>query len=106
MEILDTWWAIIRDGMEHIHPIQFAVIAILFGLMSSSVVSAIFGSLVASAVYIAVDAIRLSVTEHKAFALPVFDYAFWHFFLSLTAAFLVIVLAVYILKAIVAGLRG
>jgi hypothetical protein len=38
--------------------------------------------------------------------MPNFDQAFWHFFLSLTAAFLVVILVVYILKSLVASLRG
>ena len=106
MEILDAWWAVIRDGLYHIQPVQFVIIAILFGLTASSVVSSIFGAIAASAVYVAVGAILPVVTERKLFAMPHFDPAFWHFFLSLTAAFLVVILVVYILKSIVAGLRG
>jgi hypothetical protein len=106
MEILDAWWAVIRDGLYHIQPVQFVIIAILFGLTASSLVSSIFGSIAASAVYVAVSSILPVVTEHKLFAMPNFDQAFWHFFLSLTAAFLVVILVVYILKSLVASLRG
>ena len=37
MDLLDSWWAIIRDGLYHIHPIQFVIIGLLFGWMTSSV---------------------------------------------------------------------
>jgi len=106
MEIMDSWWAIIRDGIDHIQPLQFVIIAILFGLAASSVVSSLFGSIAASAVYIAVSTLLPVVIEHKLFAMPHFDQAFWHFFVSLTAAFLVVILLVYILKTLVASLRG
>ena len=34
------------------------------------------------------------------------DAPFWHFFLSLSLAFLVVTLAVYIVKSIIESLRG
>jgi hypothetical protein len=106
MDILDSWWAIIRDGLYHIHPIQFVIIGLLFGWLSSSAIGAIFSAIFASVVYIAVDLLWPVVFEHKLFAMPVFDTAFWHAFLSLSFAFPVVTLAVYILKSIVESLRG
>jgi hypothetical protein len=106
MDLLDTWWAIIRDGLYHIHPIQFVIIGLLFGIMTSSIVSAIFGAAFASVVYIAVDALWPVIVDHKLFAMPVFDAPFWHFFLSLFFAFLIVTLAVFIVKSIIESLRG
>ncbi len=106
MDLLDSWWAIIRDGLYHIHPIQFVIIGLLFGIMASSIASAIFSALFASAVYVAVDALWPVIFEHKLFALPVFDTPFWHFFLSLFFAFLIVTLAIFIVKSIIESLRG
>ena len=106
MDILDSWWAIIRGGLYHINPIQFVIIGLIFGLMTSSIVSAIFGAVMASVVYLAVDALRPVILEHKVFAMPPIDAPFWHFFLSLSLAFLVVTLAVFIVKSIVSSLRG
>jgi uncharacterized membrane protein len=106
MDILDTWWALIRDGLYHIHPIQFVIIGLLFGFMTSSVASAVFSAIFASVVYIAVDLLWPVVIEHNLFAMPVFDAPFWHFFLSLSLAFLIVTLAIFILKSIFESIRG
>jgi len=106
MDLLDSWWAIIRDGIYHIQPIQFVIIGLLFGFMTSSIVSAIFSAIMASVVYVAVDVLRPVIFEHKVFALPVFDTPFWNFFLSLSFAFLVVTVAVYIVKSIIGSFRG
>lgn len=106
MDILDSWWAIIRDGLYHIHPIQFVIVGLLFGWMTSSILSAIFSAVFASVVYLAVDALWPVIFNHTVFALPVFNAPFWHFFLSLSFAFLVVTLAVYIVKSIFEGIRG
>ena len=106
MDILDTWWAIIRDGVFHIHPVQFVIIGLLFGIMASSIPSAIFSAAFASVIYIAVDALWPVIMDHKLFVMPVFDAPFWHFFLSLFLAFLVVTLAIFILKSILESVRG
>ncbi|HTT99860.1 MAG TPA: hypothetical protein VMF58_17555 [Rhizomicrobium sp.] len=106
MDLVDTWWAIIRDGLYHIHPIQFVVIGLLFGIMASSIVSAIFGAVFASVVYLAVDVLWPVVFNHQVFALPVMDAPFWHFFVSLTFAFLIVTLAIFIVKSIFESIRG
>ena len=106
MDIVDNWWAIIRDGLYHIHPIQFVIIGILFGFMARTIGAAIFGAIFASVIYIAVDVLWPVVVNHQPFLMPVMDTPFWHFFLSLTLAFLVVTLVVYILRSIVDSIRG
>jgi len=106
MNLIDTWWAIIRDGFNHIHLIQFVIIGLLFGWFSSSIPSAIFSAVFASVVYLAVDVLWPVIFNHAVFALPAFDTPFWHFFVSLTFAFLVVTLAVFILKSIFESIRG
>jgi hypothetical protein len=106
MDILDSWWAIIRDGLYHVHPIQFVIIGLLFGFMTGSIVSAIFGAVFAAVIYIAVDALWPVIVDHKPFVMPAIDTPFWHFFLSLSLAFLVVTLTIYILKSIVESIRG
>ena|ERR1700749_1386531 len=106
MDLVDNWWAIIRDGLYHIHPIQFVIIGILFGFMARTFGAAIFGAVFAAVVYIAVDLLWPVVVNHQPFLMPVMDTPFWHFFLALTLAFLVVTLAVYILRSIVDSIRG
>jgi hypothetical protein len=106
MDLFNTWWAIIRDGLHHIAPIQGLIIGLIFGWMASSIGSVIFGALGASVVYVAVDTLWPVVFQHKTFALPVFDTPFWHFFLALYFAFLVIVALIYIVKQVVGSFRG
>jgi hypothetical protein len=106
MDLLDTWWAIIRDGLYHIHPVQFVIIGLLFGWMAKNFPAAIFGAVFASIVYIAVDILWPVLFNHAVFALPALDTPFWHFFVSLTFAFLVVTLAVFIVKSIIESIRG
>ena len=65
MDLLDSWWAIIRDGLYHIPPIQFVIIGLLFGWMTSSIIAAIFGAVFASVVYLAVDVLWPVVFNHQ-----------------------------------------
>ncbi len=106
MNLVDSWWAIIRDGLYHINPIQFVIIGLLFGFMARTVGAAVFGAVFASVVYIAVNVLWPVVVNHQPFVAPVFDTLFWHFFLSLALAFLVVTLAFYILRSIIESIRS
>ena len=106
MDILNAWWDIIRDGVHHINPIQFVIIGVIFGLMANSLVSVVFGSLAASAIYVAVNALKPVVFDHQPFVWPAMNSAFWHFFLSLYFAFLVVTAVFFIGKSIIEGIRG
>ena len=106
MEVFNYWWAIIRDGLHHIAPIQGLIIGLIFGWMASSIASVVFGALGASVVYVAVDTLWPVVFQHKIFAMPVFNAPFWHFFLALYFAFLVIVALIYIVKQVIESVRG
>jgi hypothetical protein len=106
MDLINAWWAIIRDGVYHIQPIPFVIIGLIFGWMASSVGAVIFGALGASVVYIAVDRLWPVVFHQQTFVMPVFNAAFWHFFLSLSFSFLVIVAVIYIIRQIIDSIRG
>jgi hypothetical protein len=106
MDLINAWWAIIRDGVHHIQPVQFVIIGLIVGWMASSLGAVVFGSLGASVVYIAVDRLWPVLFNHQTFTMPAFDSAFWHFFLSLFFAFLVIVGVVYIARQLVDSIRG
>ncbi|MBV8976342.1 MAG: hypothetical protein JO261_03760 [Alphaproteobacteria bacterium] len=106
MELLDTWWAIIRDGLHHINTIQLVIIALLIGFMASSVVSVIAGALAGAVAYIAVDVLWPVVFQHQPFAMPVMDRAFGHFFVALYFAFLLVIALVYVVRSIISGVRG
>jgi hypothetical protein len=106
MDLINAWWAIIRDGVHHIQPLQFVIIGLIAGWLAGSLAGVVFGSLGASVVYIAVDRLWPVLFNQRTFAMPVFDSAFWHFFLSLYCAFLVIVAVVYIARQLVDSIRG
>src|ERR1700754_4679016 len=97
----DTWWAIIRDGLTHINPIQGLILALIFGWMASSIVSAVFGAFAASVVYVLIDVLKPVVLEHKDFAMPVFGEPFWHFFAALFFAFLVVIALIAIVRRVI-----
>jgi hypothetical protein len=106
MDDFHAFWLIIRSGIYHIHPIPFAVIAIGLGWMTRSYVSAFFGSILASAVYVAFEAFIPTVTDGKPFAMPHFNHAFWYNFMSLSIAFLVVMIAIHAVKSTVMAMRG
>lgn len=102
----DTWWAIIRDGLTHINPIQGLILGLIFGWMATTIVSVVMGALGASVVYVVIDLLKPVVFDHKPFAMPVLDEPFWHFFVALFFAFLVVIALIAILRRVVESLRG
>ena len=106
MGLVDDWWAIIRDGLYHINPVQFVIIGLLFGLGARTVGAAVFGAVFAAVVYIALNVMWPVVVNHQPFVMPVMDAPFWHFFVSLALAFLVVTVAFYILRSIIESIRG
>jgi hypothetical protein len=105
MDVVHTWVAIIRDGILHIKPIQGAIIAILFGLLANSFGAVFVAPLLGAAAYVAVDG-ALPMLSGKPFVMPVFDTPFWHFFLALYVAFLVVTAAIFAIRSIVSSIRG
>jgi len=106
VELLDTWWSFIRDGLNHVSPLLALIIALIFGMGASSFMSVLLGALGAAVIYVVIDALWPVVFHHQAFVMPVMNSAFGHFFLSLFLAFLVLIGLIYIVKSAVAGIRG
>jgi hypothetical protein len=105
MNILTTWWGIIHDGIMHIKPLQGVIIAILFGLLANSFGAVLVAPLLGAAAYVAVDG-ALPMLSGKPFVMPVFDTPFWHFFVALYVAFLVVAVVIFAIRSIVSGIRG
>jgi hypothetical protein len=104
--VFDTWWAIIRDGLHHINPIQGLIIGLLFGWAARGIIGVVFGAFAAAVVYIAVDVLWPVLFDHKTFHMPEMDTPFWHFFLALTFAFLVIIALIAIIRSVIESIRG
>ena len=104
--VFDTWWGIIRDGLHHINPLQGLIIALLFGFTAGSATGVLIGALGASIAYIVVDVLWPVVFYHTTFAMPVMDTPFWHFFLALYFAFLVVIALIYIVRSVISSMRG
>jgi hypothetical protein len=105
MDIVNTWWHIVHDGILHIKPLQGAIIAILFGLLANSFGAVFVAPLLGAAAYVAVDG-ALPMLSGKPFVMPVFDTPFWHFFASLYVAFLVAAAVIFAIRSIISGIRG
>lgn len=103
---LEAFWHIIRSGVVHIHPIPFVVIALALGLLVRSYVTAFFGALLASAIYVTFELIVPTVTDGKAFAMPHFNHPFWYNVMTLSIAFAVVMVAIHALKSTVMAMRG
>jgi len=106
MELLDTWWSYIREGLNHVSPILALVLALIFGFGAGSVQAVLLGAVGAAIIYVVIDALWPVVFHHQVFVMPVMDSAFGHFFLSLFLAFLVLIGLIYIVKSAIAGIRG
>jgi hypothetical protein len=104
MDDLYAFWLIIRNGILHIHPIQFAIIAILAGVVLPRIALVVFAALGASVVYVLVSAILPTLTGAD-FVKPHLNHAFWYFFMSDAIAFAVAIGVVYLLKSQVMNLR-
>jgi hypothetical protein len=74
--------------------------------LSRSYVSAFFGAILASAVYVAFEAVVPTMTDGKDFAMPHFNHAFWFNFMSLSIAFVVVMVAIHAVKSTVTAMRG
>ncbi len=101
MNLIDSWWAIIRDGLDHVHPIQFVIIALLLGFTARTLGAAVFAGLFASVLYIAVDILMPAMINNQPPFMPVLDKPFEHLFLSLFCAFLVVTLLFSVLRSVV-----
>ncbi len=104
MDIVNTWWGIIHDGILHIKPLQGAIIAIVFGLLANSFGAVLVAPLLGAVAYVAVDG-ALPMLSGKPFVMPVFDTPFWHFFLALYVAFLVVAAVIFAIRSIVSAIR-
>ncbi|HTT99861.1 MAG TPA: hypothetical protein VMF58_17560 [Rhizomicrobium sp.] len=105
MDDLYAFWLIIRNGIYHIQPIQFAVIAVLAGIVLPRIVFIVPAAIGASLVYVLVNAI-LPTLGGAEFVRPHLNHAFWYFFMSGAIAFTVAIGVVYLLKSLVTGLRN
>jgi len=104
--VFDTWWAIIRDGLTHINPIQGLVLGLIFGWVASSIIGVVFGAFAASVIYVAIDALKPVIFEHKDFHFPALTTPFWHFFAALYFAFLVVIALIHIVRNVFESMRG
>ena len=98
MDEIYAFWLIIRNGIYHIHLIPFAVVAVLFGAALPRIAFIVPAALVASIVYVLVNAILPALTGADVVA-PHLTHAFWYFFMSDTIAFTVAIAIVFLLKS-------
>lgn len=105
MDDLYAFWLIIRNGIYHIHPVPFAIIAVLVGAVMPSIALVVFAAIGASIVYLAVNAILPTLTGAD-FVMPHMNHAFWYFFMSDAIAFTVAIAVVYLFKSLVTGLKN
>ncbi len=105
MDDLYAFWLIIRNGIYHIHPVPFAIVAVLAGVALPRIAFVVVAAVGASIVYVLVNAILPTLTGAD-FVMPHMNHAFWYLFMSDAVAFTVVVGLVYLLKSLVTGLSS
>jgi hypothetical protein len=105
MDDLYAFWLIIRNGIYHIHPIQFAIVAVLAGIALPRIGFIVPAGIGASVIYVLVNLI-LPTLGGAAFVRTHLNHAFWYFFMSDAIAFTVAIGVVYLLKSLLTGLRS
>jgi hypothetical protein len=105
MDDLYAFWLIIRNGIYHIQPIQFAIIAVLAGIVLPRIVFVVPAAIGAAIVYVLVNLILPTVSGAD-FVRPHLNHAFWYFFMSDTIAFAGAIGVVYLLKSLFTGVRN
>lgn len=96
----NEFWTYFREGLQHLNPIQGLVIALIGGLMVSSLIRLFFVALLAVIIHLTADALIPVVMNHATFEVPAFDHAFWHYGITLYAAYLVVIGAVYLIRLV------
>ena len=102
----DEFWAFFHEGLPHLNLIQGIVIALIGGLMASSIVSVFVIALLAVVIHVLADALIPVVMNHATFQLPPLDHAFWHYALTLYVAYLIVIMAIFAIKSVFAAVRG
>jgi hypothetical protein len=102
----DQFWAFFHEGLPHLNYVQAIVIAILGGLMASSIGSVFVIALLAVVIHVLADAVIPMVMHGAAFQLPPLDNAFWHYALTLYVAYLIVIFAIFAIKSVFAAVRG
>src|SRR5258708_28078396 len=101
------FWDVFRNGIAHIrNPIVGVVIALLAGLMVRGLFNLFIICALAVVVHILADAAIPVVMNKAALVLPHVDRAFLQYALTLYVGYFVVILAIYVVRLIFAGIRG
>jgi hypothetical protein len=101
------FWDIFRHGIGHIsNPIVVIVIALLAGLMVRSFLNLFIISALAVVVHVLAEATIPVVMTQAPLVFPKADHAFFQYALTLYVVYLVVTLAIFIVKLIFASVRG
>jgi hypothetical protein len=101
------FWDIFRSGIAHIrNPIIGVVIALLAGLMVRGLLNLFIITALAVVVHVLAEAAIPVVMNRTPLVFPQFDHAFLQYALTLYVGYFVVILAIYLVRLIFAGVRG
>jgi hypothetical protein len=109
MDIITGLPAYLTGFVHHLdqyHLIQAGVIALFFGIATSSIAGVIIVPLIAAIVYIAADALIPPLLHHTTITAPVFDKALVQEAVALYILFLVAVAIVFAVKKAILSATG
>src|SRR6185312_8276385 len=75
----NEFWTFFREGLNQVNPIQAAIIALLGMMAVSSIVGLFIGAALSVVIHIIVSTLLPVLIDHKEFAAPKMDDAFWHY---------------------------
>lgn len=94
----NEFWVYFREGLSGVNPIQAGIIALLGAMATNSFIGLFIAAALSVVIHLLVNALVPVIIDHKAFAAPVMDNAFWHFALSLFVLYLVGIGVLYLIK--------
>jgi len=102
----NEFWTFFREGLNQVNPIQAAIIALLGMMAVSSIVGLFIGAALSVVIHIIVSTLLPVLIDHKEFAAPKMDDAFWHYALTLYILYFVVIGVLFAIKSLIQRARG
>src|SRR5215468_1643735 len=104
MDMLAQYWndflGLLREGLHHVNPIQFAVIALLGMMAVSSFLGIFIAAALAVVIHVLVTALIPVVFDKAEFVAPAMNAGFWHLALTLYVLYVVAIGVLYALRSL------
>jgi hypothetical protein len=102
----NEFWDFFRQGLAEVNPIQAGIIVLLGMMAVSSFIGLFIAAALSVVIHIIVSTLLPVFLDHKDFAAPKMDAAFWHFALSLYILYFVVIGVLFLIKLLIQRARG